>query len=236
MRLLTLAAFVFLCACGTRARAQAIEVAPVSITLAPEQRTASLTITNRGNASMVIQVRPFAWSENLGDSKLTETAALAVSPPFAEIAPGQAQSIRLLLRQAPGAAEATYRLLIDQLAPPNAPGVRVALRISLPVFAKPSARTAAALQWRIVPGRPNAELEVQNRGTQHAMIVGAQVTAPSGAAIPVRTTTHPYVLAGATSRWPIENARLPGSGSVRLRVTSDAGVEETTASVTSGAP
>ena len=213
-----------------------LEVAPISITLMPEQRTASLTITNRGSAPTVIQIRPFVWQELEGRAKLTETAALATSPPFAEIAPGQAQSVRLLLRTAAATTEATYRLLIDQLPPPNTSGVYVALRLSLPVFVEPTTQAAAALDWRVVQSPSGAELEVHNRGNRHATIISARLAAPNGAATPVRTSTHPYVLADSVVHWPIGSARLPSSGSVHLTITSDTGVQETTASIASAPP
>lgn len=236
MRVLALAAFVSSCLCGAQTRAQMLEISPVSIIFAPEQRVASLTITNRGSATTVIQVRPFVWRETEGVANLTDTTALAASPPFAEIPPARAQAIRLLLREPAGATEATYRLLIDQLPAPNTAGIRVALRLSLPVFAQPSNQAAATLDWHVVQGRSGAELNVYNRGNRHATIIGAQVNAPNGVTIPVRTATHPYVLSGATSRWMIEGRRLPSGGQVRLTITSDTGAQEATAPIVSAPP
>ena len=236
MRALALAAIVFICLCGRPSYAQMLEVAPVSVVFMPDQRTASLTITNRGSAATVIQVRSFLWRETEGVADLTDTTALAASPPFAEIGPGQAQSIRLLLRTPAGSTETTYRLLVDQLPPPNTTGIRVALRLSLPVFAQPGNQAAAALDWRVVQGRAGAELYVHNRGNRHATVSSARMVAPNGAGIPVRTSTHPYVLPGATVHWPIDSARFPNGGSVRLSITSDMGAQEATASIASGLP
>lgn len=236
MRALALAAIVLLCLCGSQSKAQMLEIAPVSVMFMPEQRTASLTVTNRGTATTIVQIRPFVWRETEGVAELTETTALAASPPFAEIPPGQAQAIRLLLRASAGATEATYRLLIDQLPPPNTAGIRVALRLSLPVFAQPGNQAAATLDWRVVQGRSGGELTVHNRGNRHATISGARLIASNGVTIPVRTSTHPYVLSGSTARWAIDGARLPNGGSVRLTITSDTGVQEATASVASAPP
>ncbi len=221
---------------GGHARAQMLEIAPVSIMFMPEQRTASVTVTNRSTAPVVIQVRPFLWRENNGTSTLTDTAALGVSPPFTEIAPGQAQSVRMVLRTPPGATEETYRLLIDQLPPPNTTGVRVALRISLPVFIQPTAQANAALVWQIMSGRSGSELHVQNRGNRHVTVISAQMQQPSGGQVAIRTSAHPYVLSGAASQWPIGPARLPAGGAVRLTVTTDAGLQEVQASVVNAPP
>ena len=235
MRLLVL---LLLLASLAQARAQQLEVSPVSVTLGPGQRTGSLTVTNRGDAAITMQVRAFEWREDHGKSELLPTAGLAVSPPFAEVGPGQPQTIRLLLRQAPGAAEATYRLLVDELpATPNTPGViRVALRLSLPVFAEPVTAANVALDWQIVLNRGGATLEVHNRGTRHSVVTGVQILTARGP-IAVRTAAHPYILAGATVEWPIANsAGLPVGGSVRLKVAADSGSLDATAPTVSGSP
>jgi P pilus assembly chaperone PapD len=104
------------------------------------------------------------------------------------------------------------------------------------VFAQPGTQAAAALDWTVIQGRSGAELSVRNRGNRHAVILSAQLSAPGGATIPIRTSTHPYVLTGSTSHWPITGARLPGGGSVRLKITSDTGVQDATASIVSAPP
>lgn len=214
--------------------AQALQVAPVSLTFAPDQRTASLTVTNQSAAPMTIQVRPFRWQEQAGTSALTETAALAVSPPLVEVPAGQSQTVRLLLRQPAGATEATYRLLVDQLPPAaRTSGLTIVLRLSLPVFAAPPGGGEAMLDWAVETGPGGAFLRVRNRGTKHAVITAVQLG--SGGAGVVRTAAHPYVLPGADVRWPINGARRWGDA-VPLAITSDAGSSAVTARVVSAAP
>jgi len=116
--------------------------------MTPGQLTAVLTVIADGNAETSFQVRPYAWTQPNESDQLTPTSELAVSPPLGTIPPGGTQVIRLVLRQAPTAREANYRILLDQIPPPAAPGtVRLALRLSIPVFAEPAARTAPQLQW-----------------------------------------------------------------------------------------
>ena len=211
--------------------AQTVEIAPVTTTLAPGQCTASLTVTNRGTTSVTIQVRPFRWTEPDGTSALAETAGLAVSPPIAEVPPGQTQSIRLLLRQPPGETKATYRLLIDQLPPAErASAIRIALRFSVPIFALPDRAAVPELHWSVESDGRRSFLAVHNAGGRHAAIFAAQA---GGTA--VKTTTHPYVLPGATVRWPIEGGRS-WAGAVPLVITSDGGTSTATAPVVRAAP
>lgn len=219
------------------ARGQMLEISPVSITLAPDQRTTSVTVTNRGTAPVTVQIRPFRWQEEAGTSSLTETAALAASPPFAEVAPGQSQSIRLLLRQPPGASEATYRLLVDQLPPAEqTQAIRIALRLSVPVFALPAAAVASDLQWTIETVGGGAFLAVRNRGSRHAQIIGVQLGGSRATPIAVRTAQHPYVLPGAHVRWPIEHSANWSGAPVPLTITSNTGVSSATASIVSATP
>ncbi len=81
---------------------------------------------------------------------------MVASPPAVTIAPGASQVARLILRKPPEGKEATYRLLVDQIPPPAAPGtVRVALRLSIPVFAEPATRAVAHVQYHVEnAGRP----------------------------------------------------------------------------------
>src|SRR3569623_1855090 len=122
------------------ASAQTIGISPVGLNLAADQRIATVQLTNRGTEDAAIQVRWFAWSQPDGADALTPTPDLLASPPLAKIAPGQTQTVRILLKAAPTNSEAAYRLLFDQIpTAPAAGGVRVALRISIPLFAQPRA-------------------------------------------------------------------------------------------------
>ncbi len=100
---------------GTDARAQALTVLPVSIQMTPGQLTAVLTVIADGNAETSFQVCSYAWTQPNESDQLTPTSELAVSPPLGTIPPGGTQVIRLVLRQAPTAREASYRILLDQI-------------------------------------------------------------------------------------------------------------------------
>lgn len=106
----------------------------------------TLTVTNRSGQSVPVQIRAFAWDQAGGADHLTPTTDLMVSPPIVEIGPGVPQVIRLVLRHPAVQAEQAFRIIVDQIPPPGAPGtVRIALRLSIPVFAEPPVRTREAL-------------------------------------------------------------------------------------------
>jgi Pili and flagellar-assembly chaperone, PapD N-terminal domain len=91
---------------------------------------ASLTVKNEADAETSLQVRAFAWSQStLGDERLEPTTELMASPPICTITAGASQGVRLVWP--PQGGEASYRILLDQIPPPAAPGtVRIALRLS----------------------------------------------------------------------------------------------------------
>ena len=237
MRAIALAAVGLSFLCSAQSRAQMLEVAPVSIVFPPEQRTASLTITNRGAAATMIQVRPFLWRETDDASTLTDTTALAASPPFAEISP---RSIAIHPASTARAAwvDRGDLPLADRSAP--APRTRRASTSRLPPVAagfrateQPSCRRTG-LECRPGPvGRRTRRAQSRQR---HATIVSAQLSAPNGATVPGSHLGPPLRPPGVGGALTIGNVRLPNTGSVRLRITSDTGVQEATASIVSAPP
>ncbi len=224
-RLCGVAVAVLACACLMHgARAQALLVTPVSLALQPGQMTAVIYVTNKGAEPQTIQSRPFTWDQAGGTDSLKPTNLLAVSPPMTDIDAGATQVFRIVLRQPAAAVETSYRLLLDELPAPGAAGtIRVALRLSIPVFALPAAAAQAAMRWRIVLDGGSATLSGENQGTAHVRILNPVLTLESGArlTVPGRPT---YVLAGASRSWPIEGGRTLHAGSVvRLTAGSDQG-------------
>lgn len=221
-RLLAAAVGVLLALSATPAGAQSLTVLPVTIQMPPGQMAGTLTVINQADAESAFQIRAFAWSQPRGETELAPTDALLVSPPLGTIAPRGSQVVRLVLRRPAQDREASYRILLDQLPPPASPGtVRVALRLSIPVFAEPTnSPIAPRLRWRIESEGGQAYLTVTNEGTRHETL---RDIALSGAGpIRIQGDASPYVLPGATRRWRLL-ARTPPGGRLRLTARGDAG-------------
>lgn len=220
------AAAVILLLTGPPAGAQALSVLPVNILFSPGQRATSLTVTNMGTSETAIQIRAFAWNQKDNDDQLTGTDAMVLSPPLARIAPGASQVIRLVLRQPPQGREATYRVLIDQIPPPAEPGiVHMVLRLSLPVFAQPSARALPHVQFHLEIDAGKLFLVGINDGLRHEAIHDIVLSTRDGRKLKEETGASPYILAGVTRRWPIAaQGPLPPPGeTLQLMAHSDAG-------------
>ena len=152
-----------------------------------------------------------------------------LSPPLATIAPGATQVVRLILRQSPQDREATYRILIDQIPPPAEPGiVHMVLRLSIPIFAQPATRAIPHVQFHTEIDAGKLFLVGINDGLSHEVIHDIVLSTSDGRKLKEETSVSPYILAGATRRWPIAaQGPLPlPSETLQLTAHSDAGAIE----------
>jgi P pilus assembly chaperone PapD len=184
------------------AAAPAIEVSPVTITLAPRQEIAALRLRNVSDQPMAFNAALKAWTQRNGEDAFAPAPEMIVAPPAFVIAPGREQIVRI---GAPGAArergavERAYRLFFVQqplagIAPGQ--GLQVRLELALPVFVAPDApeQPGAPLVTRAGPGR----IRIANPSNQH--IVLALGAAGDDMRLPR------YLLAGAAVERPTPRA------------------------------
>jgi fimbrial chaperone protein len=224
-----LAAILVIPLTSLAAGAQALAVLPVNIFVQPGQKASTLTVTNQGTTETSIQIRAFAWNQPDGEDQLTTSDVVVVSPPLATIAAGATQVIRLILRQPPQGAEATYRILVDQIPPPAEPGtVHIVLRLSIPIFVQPTTRAVPHLQFHVESDGGQVYLVGTNDGLRHEVIRNIELSTSDGRTLKADSSSTPYILAGVTRRWHIvlQGAMPRPSESLRLTAHSDAGAIE----------
>lgn len=238
---------VALCLLVSGAPAQTISVSPVIVRVPPGQRGATVTVFNQADDRMSFQVRAFRWSQQAGEDVLERTDELVVSPPLGVIPGGGTQVVRLLLRRAPDGREASYRILLDQIPPPPAPDapdapgiVRMALRLSLPVFAEPPTPAVAALDCKVEQANGVAQLLVTNNGSHHEIVRDIALTTPErGTTLRIEGGPGlPYVLPGATRRWNVRaDGPMPVAGTqVRMTARTRTGTLDEQVPVTTSSP
>jgi len=207
--------------------AASIEVAPVSHDLAPGQTAISMTVSNRSAVETTLQVRGFAWTQEDGVERLAATDELLVAPAIFSVAAGRSQVLRVRVPPAPAGHEMSYRLLIDELPAASVGGeVRMALRLSVPVFAHGATPGAARLTARLDADHRGVTLI--NRGATRTRVHSLTVIVPGGerhAAVP---DGGPYLLAGAQRAWSLPAAarRSPMAGAPSLLALTDTGYVE----------
>jgi fimbrial chaperone protein len=208
------------------ANAQSLTVLPVTIQMAPGQMATTLTVINQGDSVVAFQLRSFLWKQDNSGDQLVPVDTLLASPPLGTIAPHTSQVVRMVLRQPAQEQEATYRILLDQIPPPSAPGtVRIALRLSIPIFAEPAIRALPHLQWRVEANGQQTSLVAVNDGNRHDTIRNIVLQTSDGRTLKPQGGASPYVLAGTTHRWQFATvgAPLPPGAVLHLTAIADGG-------------
>lgn len=225
----TLIALLACAAMAAPAGASTFNISPIRAELASGHRTEALTITNAEDNPVVVQVRVVRWSQKDGAEELVDTRELLATPPVLQIPANSQQIIRVALRRDPDPQqELTYRVIFEevpQAAPKDFTGLRVALRLSIPIFVAPARGKANAdLAWAS-RWLPNGQLELAatNNGSGHLQITDFEAQFP-GSLMPLRGVTSKYVLAGSRMSWTLTApADALKHGAIPIRGHSDQG-------------
>jgi fimbrial chaperone protein len=226
-------AFLFaLLACvaiASPAAASTFNISPIRAQLAGAHKTEALTLINADDSPVVVQVRVVSWSQKDGTEQLEDTRELLATPPVLQIPANGQQIVRVALRRDPDPTqELTYRVIFEevpQAAAKDFTGLRVALRLSIPVFVapahgKPSPQVAWQSRWL-----PNGQLEVAaiNSGSGHLQVTDFEAQFP-GSLMPLRGMTSKYVLPGSRMSWVLTPpADATRQGAIPIRGHSDQG-------------
>ena len=193
---ITIGAAIAICGSAT---AGSFVVAPVRVDLSSVKRSAELAVSNDDDAPLTLQLRVMAWNQLDEQDVLSNTTNLLATPTVFELTPHESRKIRVALRQAPvRSVEVAYRLFIE-VVPQGAlsrPGIQVALRMSVPVFAAPEVAVKKPLVWHAVQHAGVVSLSVFNASNGSSRLVNLRATPVSGDALPIA-----YVLAGQRRTW-----------------------------------
>jgi fimbrial chaperone protein len=208
-------------AAGHAAVAGSFGIAPTRVELAAGHRIDVLTVHNQDVGPVQVQVRAFAWSQHDGNDQYEETHEVLVAPPVFELPPQAEQIVRLALRRDPDPArELSYRVVLQevpQALPAGTSGLKVAVRLAIPVFVAPPQPVHAELVWRahrLADGR--LQIEAANRGGAHVQINQFDLELGDAVApLPVRIVQ--YVLPGSEVSW-IVTPRVSVSPEAGLQV------------------
>jgi fimbrial chaperone protein len=214
---------------GRDACGGAFAVAPIRVELRAGATAGELTVHNETGSSTLIQVRAVEWTQSAsGEDQYADTRDLLVTPPVFTLPAGGEQILRVALRRAPDAGrELTYRLFIQEVPPSANPEQRqltMALRISLPVFVAPAARTAADVEWSTQwQGDGRLLVQARNRGAAHIQLTDFDLQAAEGSAVPGSRAVR-YLLPGIAARWTVDMpAGLDHGTALRVRGHGDLG-------------
>lgn len=226
----SLAVIGLLLAVPNSAAAGAFTIAPVRVELGPGKRTEALTVRNEEDRPVLIQLATYAWSQVDGEDRLEPTTEALATPPVFTLQPGGQQIVRVALRRAAAPAqELQYRLVLQEVpseAPLEVSGLKVALRLSLPVFVRPAAGAATPeLRWRAT--RVSGErltLVAENSGNAHAQIIDFELAPAGQPGQRIEGMQSRYVLPGSRVQWTLTPPGGAGDATtLNLRGHSDRG-------------
>ena len=165
------------------AQAGSLTVTPVIVTLNDNTRSAALTVRNEGDAARVIQTELLRWTQKDGTDVQTPSSDILVNPPLATLQPGQTQTVRIgLRRKADNAQEMAYRLYLTEVPPPGEhfTGLRIALRLGVPIYVSPKDKPSARLEWQAARA-PNGGLllTAHNEGNRHVRVDSFSIVDPA---------------------------------------------------------
>ena len=222
----------FFVVCAGIASAGTIGVSPVRVTLSDSQKIGSFSVRNEGTEPITMQMEVLSWSQREGKAVFAATRELLANPPIFTIPAGNSQLVRVGLRRAPDAQrELAYRVILQELPPPPNPdamGMFMTMRISLPVFVLPEIDTKPVLLWQAARTSQGAlKISLSNSGNAHIQIKNFKLSLLDSAQPWLTQQSSDYVLAGQSRDWILpanpENPAPPPGVSLKLFAQTDAG-------------
>jgi fimbrial chaperone protein len=199
------------------------------VTLGPGHATALITVTNEGDEPARFETSLNAWGESRdGQTSLEPSADVVVFPQLITLPPHEAKKIRIGTELAPGAAERSYRSILQELPQFNRGtgqvNIQVLSKISLPIFFAPQGAAAKPALDAVALSDGVLSFDVANTGGAHFMLRQVEVTGHSagGEAFSLKSNGW-YVLPGGRRAYRVVLAAedCKRSGEIVIRATSD---------------
>lgn len=188
----------------TGAKAGALSISPVRITLAAGATSGLMTVRNESPDPVRLQLTLHTWLESPdGTMQLAPTEDLVVFPGLLQLKPNESRKVRIgLPSQQEIAVEKTYRVFLEEL--PSSfklehNQVRVLARIGVPIFLQPREPKPG---WAPAVSDPNDQgfsLQLKNTGNVHLILqeVTVRGIGLKDQTIFDQTLTGGYLLAGS---------------------------------------
>jgi fimbrial chaperone protein len=206
-------------------------VSPMHVSLSAAKPVAALVVHNEGTDPSIVQLDLVGWKQADNADVYAETAEVLATPPILTVPPGGSRVVRIGMRRAPDRDhELSYRLYIQEVPPPVAAdfaGMRMTLRVGVPVFIDAVAKPKSQLQWRSVASADGGvKLTLTNSGTAHVKITDLELRAADDARASGVQHVSTYVLPGESHDWSVKMDGSVAAGSkIRVRAHSDSRAE-----------
>ncbi len=209
------------------AHAGSFHVSPIRIELSAAQPVAIISVTNNDDHATRIQLQLVSWSQQDNRDVYVETGALIANPPIFTLPPKGKQIVRVgLSKPEKNQREQSYRIFLEELADSvtadKSAGLKIQLRIGLPVFVLPQQPVKPQLRWIARAARDAIQIEAKNDGDAHVQIREIKLLARNSEKPLATNTMSDYVLPGSSRTWLIKPVPI-GKGEV-LRLVAQTNV------------
>jgi fimbrial chaperone protein len=215
------------------ASAGTFTLSPLRVELSGQAATAAVTVRNEEDSPALVQAESLLWTQAEGEEKLDPTRDLLVSPSVFTLPPKGSQLVRVALRRPPDATrELSYRLILQEVPPEASPdfsGLKVTLRLSVPVFAAPETPAKPDLAWSATRAADGGIIvRADNSGGLHARVLSFTLAPTSGNGPVLQNSVATYVLPGQYRTWTLENKNTrddssASAGQYRLKASTEQG-------------
>jgi len=160
--------------------ANGLAVSPLKLSLKPNQQMTSLTVTNTGSKTLLVQGKVMTWVNSADLSGSEKASAMTLTPPIFKLAPKAKQLVRVgwQSQTLPPPSEQAYRVVLQEVPAPlaMAEGLKVTLAISLPLFAEPNNPAINRIDWEYQGDEQPQQIFLKNRGNRHHRYTHVRIT------------------------------------------------------------
>lgn len=183
------------------------QVIPIRLDLGAATRSGVLTVKNRSDEALNVQLKAYEWTQdNEGKDKYEETADLIFMPKIATIEKQGEQVVRVGIKLPATVKEKTYRLFIEEIPRPRkaeSSSISIAIRFGVPIFVKPLKEEIKASIEKVELKKGEIIASVANSGTAHFNItaVNFRFLNAKGDVLLSKESKGWYLLGGVSRRY-----------------------------------
>lgn len=183
------------------------QVVPIRLDLGAGAKSGVLTVKNRSDETLNIQLKAFEWSQDQdGKDKYLETADLIFMPKIATLDKQGEQVVRVGIKIPATTREKTYRLFIEEIPKPRkaeSSSIAIAIRFGVPIFVKPLKEEIRGEIEKFEAVKGEMSAAVINSGTAHFNItsVNFRLRNAKGDELFSKESKGWYLLSGGSKRY-----------------------------------
>lgn len=185
------------------------QVVPIRLDLGAGAKSGVLTVKNRSDETLNIQLKAYEWSQDHdGKDKYEETADLIFMPKIATVDKQGEQVVRVGIKIPATTREKTYRLFIEEIPKPRkaeSSSIAIAIRFGVPIFVKPLKEEIKGGIEKFEAAKGELSAVVTNSGTAHFNItaVNFRLRNAKGDELFSKESKGWYLLPGVSRRYSV---------------------------------